>query len=174
MTLRLHNLLVSNSSFVPQAASSEIASFLTGTTFQSVLSDPIADPSKTQRILLVSGKLYYELVKERGTRQLENEVAIIRVEELCPFPFAHLKSTLQPFFQQGSNPRIAWVQEEAENQGGWPHAMPRLLNTLKGMGLRGKGVDVEYVGREPSEVPAVGVGKLHAAQNAAILKGAFE
>jgi probable 2-oxoglutarate dehydrogenase E1 component DHKTD1 len=134
----------------------------------------MADQSKTQRILLVSGKLYYELVKERAARRLENEVAIIRVEELCPFPFARLKSTLQPFFQQGSNPRIAWVQEEAENQGGWPHVMPRLLNTLKGVGLQGKGVDVEYVGREPSEVPAVGFGKLHAAQNVSVLKGAFD
>lgn len=150
-----------------------MASFLPGTAFQPVLSDPVADPSKTRRILFVSGKLYYELVKERAARQLEKDVAIVRVEELCPFPFAQIKSILYPFFQQGSSPSIAWVQEEAENQGAWPHAMPRLLSTMKGMGLYGKGIEVEYVGREPSEVPAVGISKIHAAQNVAILEGAF-
>lgn len=153
------------------AASSDIGEFLPGTTFQPVLADPLADPNTTRRVLLVSGKLYYELVKERATRGLEKEVAIIRLEELCPFPFAHVKATLEPYFRSRSNPTIAWVQEEAQNQGAWPHVMPRLMNTLKDEGNR---MEVEYVGREASEVPAVGVGKIHAAQNAAILKEAFE
>lgn len=145
-----------------------------GTTFQPILTDPLANPETTQRIILVSGKLYYDLVKERTTRSLEKEVAIIRVEELCPFPFAHIKSVLKTFFRDGSGPSIAWVQEEAQNQGAWPHVMPRLMNVLKEFRVNGSGVEVEYIGREPSEVPAVGVGKVHAAQSAGILKEAFE
>jgi len=113
-------------------------------------------------------------MKERTTRQLEKEVAIIRVEELCPFPFDLIKSALQPFYRGDSNPRIIWVQEEAENQGAWPHVMPRLMNTLKQMGIHLKGVDLEYVGREASDVPAVGIAKVHTAQSAAILNEAFE
>lgn len=105
---------------------------------------------------------------------MEKEVAIVRLEELCPFPFESIKATLEPFFNNNKNssgPRIVWAQEESQNQGAWPHVMPRLASVLKDMG---ESKEVFYVGRDPREVPAVGVGKMHAAEVERIMKGAFE
>lgn len=129
----------------------------------------VGNSQEVTQVLLVSGKLYYDLVKERATRHLES-VAIVRVEELCPFPFAALKSILKQTISS-PNVRIKWVQEEAQNQGAWPHSMPRLQSVLNDLGWEGK--SVAFVGRPPSEVPAVGIGKLHASQLLDIMNRAF-
>ncbi|KAG8775366.1 hypothetical protein FRC15_000597 [Serendipita sp. 397] len=152
------------------AASSRIEDFLPGTSFRAVLPDSSVSPPQVRRVILVSGKLYYDLVKERTARGLDETVAIIRVEELCPFPFADIKETLAPFLDSGANNQIVWVQEEAQNQGAWTHFMPRLQNLFMEAGWRN---DVNYVGRPASEVPAVGVAKIHSAQVSQIMENAF-
>jgi probable 2-oxoglutarate dehydrogenase E1 component DHKTD1 len=147
-----------------------MADFLPGTTFKPVLPDTGVNPANVDRVLLVSGKQYYDLVKERTNRGLEKEVAIIRLEELCPFPFSTLQTVLEPFLKKKT--RIVWVQEESQNQGSWPHVMPRLSNMLRDVvGWEGR---VGYVGREAREVPAVGIGKMNAAEVEEIMRNAFE
>lgn len=153
------------------AASSNLSDFLPGTAFQPVIPDVEVSPSNTQRILIVSGKLYHDLVKERAARGLDETVAILRVEELCPFPFTAIRDTLSPYIEEGGELEVLWVQEESQNQGAWPHVMPRLQRVLRDMGYTR---EVSYVGREPSEVPAVGVPKVHAQEVARLFKGAFE
>ena len=148
-----------------------MSDFLPGTTFQSVIPDAAITPSNVQRVLIVSGKLYYDLVKERTARGLDDTIAILRLEELCPFPFSVMKDALLPFLQESKGVKVVWVQEESQNQGAWPHVMPRLQSVLRDIGCAG---EVSYVGREPSEVPAVGVGKVHAQEVARLLKDAFE
>lgn len=58
-----------------------------GTSFKHVLSDPYAQPTNVKKVLLCSGKVYYDLVIERKEQQLEDKIAIIRIEQLCPFPY---------------------------------------------------------------------------------------
>jgi probable 2-oxoglutarate dehydrogenase E1 component DHKTD1 len=150
-----------------------MADFLPGTTFKPVIPDTTVDPANVNRVILVSGKLYYDLVKERANRGLEKNVAIIRLEELCPFPFSTLQTVLEPSLKKSSKKtRVVWVQEESQNQGAWPHVMPRLSNILGDViGWEGR---LEYVGREAREVPAVGIGKIHVSEVEEIIRGAFE
>lgn len=150
-----------------------MADFLPATTFKPVLPDTAVDTANVDRVLLVSGKLYYDLVKERANRGVDKNVAIIRLEELCPFPFFTLQTVLEPFLRNSSTKtRVVWVQEESQNQGAWPHVMPRLSNMLGDViGWEGR---IGYVGREAREVPAVGIGKMHAAEVEEIIRGAFE
>lgn len=58
-----------------------------GTSFKHVLSDPFVQPGNVKKVLLCSGKVYYDLIIERKEKQLEDKIAIIRIEQLCPFPY---------------------------------------------------------------------------------------
>ncbi|KAF9479328.1 dehydrogenase E1 and transketolase domain-containing protein 1 [Pholiota conissans] len=151
------------------AASSSLSDISEGTCFQPVLADPIADEDSVRRIALVSGKLYYDLVKEREARSLNNSIAFIRIEELAPFPFSALYEVL---IKYGSAHEIMWVQEEPRNQGAFGHARERIASVLEGM--RWDDLTLEYVGRDESAVPAPGVGKLYQKQQRALLDRVFE
>src|SRR5258707_14618529 len=105
---------------IRQAASSSLSQLEKPYTFKPVLPDPLVGASRAERVILVSGKLYYDLVKEREVRGLGERVAIVRVEELCPFPFEALRQVLS-----GVTSDVRWVQEEPRNQGAWTHVCPR-------------------------------------------------
>jgi len=129
--------------------------------FKPVLPDPVVGASHAKRVILVSGKLYYDLVKEREVRGLGERVAIVRVEELCPFPFEELGQVLR-----GVTGDVRWVQEEPCNQGAWTHIYPRVAHVFK--------KPPEYHGRVVDAVPAPGVGKLYGKQQEMVVKGAFD
>ncbi|KAF5310667.1 hypothetical protein D9619_007724 [Psilocybe cf. subviscida] len=152
------------------AASSSITDLEPGTRFQPVLDDPVANKSQTKRVLLLSGKAYYELVKERETRGLTNTVALVRLEELAPFPFAQLKDTLQLY---GNDAEVVWFQEEPRNQGPYTHVAGRVLDVLQKLG-RWDGKPLQYIGRKESAVPAPGIGKMYQEQQRNVLTAAFE
>ena len=127
-----------------------------------------------ERVLLLSGKLYYDLVKERAQRGLNNKVAIIRIEEISPFPYQLLVEVLRKY--SGSHSEVFWVQEEPRNQGAWPHVYPRISSVLKevqGSNVKGSVDRIHYVGRKEDAVPAVGVGKIFRQQQAMLLDSAF-
>lgn len=130
-------------------------------TFNPVLADPLVGASHAKRVILVSGKLYYDLVKEREVRGLSERVAIVRIEELCPFPFEALRQVLS-----GMTCDVRWVQEEPCNQGAWTHVHPRAAQILEKR--------LEYHGRGEDAVPAPGVGKLYREQQEMVVKGAFD
>ena len=136
-----------------------------GTRFQPVLADPIADPSQVQRIVLLSGKIYYELIKERQARNLDNAVAFIRIEEISPFPFKELVEVLDRYGGGSAAKECYFVQEEPRNQGVWPHVKERVEVVLGG---------VMYRGRKESAVPAPGIGRMYAAQQKRVIELAFE
>lgn len=129
--------------------------------FNPVLADPLVGASHAKRVILVSGKLYYDLVKEREARGLGERVAIVRIEELCPFPFEALRRVLS-----GVTCDVRWVQEEPRNQGAWTHVYPRAAQILEKR--------PEYHGRGEDAVPAPGVGKLYREQQDMVVKGAFD
>ncbi|CAE6523813.1 unnamed protein product [Rhizoctonia solani] len=151
-----------------EAAACTLADMDVGTEFQPVLADPTVAPgSAVSRVLVVSGKIYYDLVRERKDRGLEN-VPIVRIEEIAPFPFTVLEEVLGGYVNEGTE--VLWVQEESRNQGAWPHIEGRINEVLKGLNT---GSRVRYIGRRESPVPAVGVGSWHKAESAKLFNDAF-
>ncbi|KAI9449669.1 dehydrogenase E1 and transketolase domain-containing protein 1 [Lactarius psammicola] len=142
------------------AASSSLSDLEELQTFQPVLRDPLVEAHHAERVVLVSGKLYYDLVKEREARGLQERVALVRLEELCPFPFDVLREVLR-----GAG-EVRWVQEEPRNQGAWTHVAPRVAQVL--------GRPLVYHGRHEDAVPAPGVGRLYRTQQEAVIKEAYE
>ncbi|KAF7299554.1 2-oxoglutarate dehydrogenase E1 component mitochondrial [Mycena chlorophos] len=145
------------------AASSSLRDLEPGTSFQPVLRDTV-DNKSAKRVILMTGKIYYELLKERQARSLDDSVALIRVEELAPFPFSELREVLGEYTQAED---IFWLQEEPRNQGAWPHVAERLASVVKGR-------PVVYKGRKESALPAPGIGKLYGVQQKAVIGSAFE
>ena len=139
------------------------------TRFEPVLDDQISDTSKVDRVVLLTGKLYYDLVKERQARKLSERVALIRLEELSPFPFDGLHTALKRYTKAKE---IIWVQEEPRNQGAFTHVEPR-VNSLLAQKWKTK-VRIGYRGREEDAVPATGTGVLYKVQQERVLKSAFE
>lgn len=135
-----------------------------GSQFSPVLSDIWAPSQDLRKILLVSGKVYYDLVKEIEAASLQNQIRLIRIEELCPFPFALLASTLRDIAEassaSGSDIEVAWVQEEARNQGAYGYVAHRIPAVFDALGWSGS--KLSFVGRRQMEVPAVGAASLHA------------
>jgi len=142
------------------AASSSLSDLEERQTFQPVLRDPLVEAHHAERVVLVSGKLYYDLVKEREARGLGERVALVRLEELCPFPFDALREVLR-----GAG-EVRWVQEEPRNQGAWTHVAARAAQVL--------GRPLVYHGRREDAVPAPGVGKLYRIQQEAVINGVYE
>ena len=139
------------------------------TRFKPVLDDPMTDTSKVDRVVLLTGKLYYDLIKERQTRNLSDRVALIRLEELSPFPFEELHAILKRYTKAR---QIVWVQEEPKNQGAFTYIEPR-VNNLLAEALKTK-FRIGYRGRDEDAVPASGTGVIYKAQQEKVLKSAFE
>jgi probable 2-oxoglutarate dehydrogenase E1 component DHKTD1 len=119
-------------------------------------------------VILLSGKLYYDLVRERQTRGLDSRVCLIRIEELSPFPFAELDQTLGRYSNANE---VYWVQEEPKNQGAFTHVEPRINSLLVDKLKFGK--RLIYHGREADSVPAPGIGRRYAAQQEKVMHEAF-
>jgi 2-oxoglutarate decarboxylase len=151
-----------------KAAVSDIRDF-TEVKFRSVLEEPnyedgIGDRGKVRRILLTSGKLYYELVARKAKND-RDDVAIVRIEQLAPLPKRRLGETLDRY------PNVAeffWVQEEPANQGAWPRfglELPELLPD-KLTGLR-------RISRRAMSAPSSGSSRVHAVEQQEIIDLAF-
>ncbi len=120
--------------------------------FRALLGDAeVGDRTAVSRVLLCSGKVFYDLRAARGERK-EARVAIVRVEQLYPFPAEALRSVLADY---SSAREFVWVQEEAKNMGAWTFLQPRLAELLPG------GARLRYAGRAPSASPATGSAAVH-------------
>jgi 2-oxoglutarate dehydrogenase E1 component len=116
-----------------------------------------------KRIVLCSGKVYYELLQKRREQKLDN-VAIIRIEQLYPFPEAELRSLLEQYPQAKD---VIWCQEEPKNQGAWYCSQHHLIAALSPQQT------LSYAGREASASPAVGLPSLHMKQQTALVDQAL-
>lgn len=113
-----------------QLAVSSLADMAPGTMFQPVLKDAsIKDASQVEKVVFLSGKFYYDLVKERQNRGLDDKVALIRVEELSPFPKDALAKEIEKY--SGAH-EFVWCQEEPQNAGAYAFMAPRLAQLLPG------------------------------------------
>ena len=138
---------------------------LTDGQFQLVLNDPaIQDPQSIRRVLLCSGKVYYELLQAREERR-STHIAIIRLEQLYPFPEWNLSEMLGSFSRAEE---IFWVQEEPQNMGAWNFISRHIAHTVH------FGRDFRYVGRPERASPASGSLKLYRKEQQALVSEAFE
>jgi len=149
----------------PKAAS-HVDEFVTGR-FKELIDDPvaIANPESVRRVVICSGKVYYDLKEERERRLDEarlGEVAIIRLEQLYPWPESQIIEMLARY---GSTQDIVWCQEEPQNMGPWTFIWPRIQPML-GEGGR----SLRYAGRQESASPATGSLRVHKAQLAEFLE----
>jgi 2-oxoglutarate dehydrogenase E1 component len=133
--------------------------------FEPVLDDGAASPSRVRRIVMVSGKLYYDLLKARED-QKKDEVALVRLEEIYPFPAADLRRV---FGRYSGSAEIVWAQEEPRNMGAWRFVRDQFLDGA----LRDLGRMPRYVGREESASPAPGSHKRHVTEQDAIVADAL-
>ena len=149
-------------------AVSPLAEMAEGTRFQYILpeTDPIAPPDQIKRVVICSGKVYYDLLQERRAKAIQ-DVAIIRMEQFFPFPENTLGRVLAPY----ANAEIVWCQEEPENMGGWHFVDRRIEKVLRRLG--NKAERPIYVGREEAASPATGLARTHAAQQAALAAAAL-
>lgn len=146
---------------------SPLENFLEGTTFRTVIGDTVAraDNSSVKRVIMCAGQVYYDLAKAREERGLENEIAIVRAEQLYPFPYAEAAEELAKFPQATE---IMWAQEEPKNQGAWYQTRHRLE------ALATHGQKVIFAGRPSSASPAVGYMSKHNAQLKQLIDDALQ
>ena len=115
------------------------------------------------KVVLCSGKVYYDLLEKRRELDLKH-VAIVRIEQLYPFPTDALVTILQQYPQATS---IVWCQEEPQNQGVWFSSQHHIRECLKPNQV------LLYAGREFAAAPAVGSHQLHVAQQEALINQAL-
>ena len=149
-------------------AVSPLIDFSNGSKFRPVLGeiDTIAAPAEVKRVVLCSGKVYYDLLAERREQGI-TDVAIMRLEQLYPFPDKPLAFALKPF----SKAQVVWCQEEPENMGAWNFLDRRIERVLTA--LKHKAKRPSYVGRRAAASPATGLARVHAAEQAALVKAAL-
>ena len=126
--------------------------------FCEVYGDDYADPKAVKRVILCSGKVYYDLLHKQQENK-RKDVAIIRLEQLFPWPQKQLEKELKKY----KTPKIVWAQEEPENMGCWAY----VLRVYK------DNIDV-LSSRKASSSPATGYAKMHRKEQAEIVKKAFE
>ena len=136
---------------------SPVAEFTSGR-FREVLGDDFADAKKVKRVLLCSGKVYYDLLEEQRTSN-RTDVAIVRVEQLHPFPKMQLAAELAKY----PKAKRYWVQEEPENMGYWNYLLRFMRRELE-----------DVVSRKPSASPATGYNKIHVQEQKDLVARAFD
>lgn len=122
-----------------------------------------------KRIVFCSGKVFYELHAAREKLGLENVIAIVRMEQLAPFPFDLVCRELRRY----PNAQVMWCQEEPMNMGGYMHINPRMETCLREVGRSVDGC-VPYAGRNPSAATATGFGEVHAQEQARLISQALD
>ncbi len=142
---------------------------LSESSFQTVIDDPLtsADPGRVERVLLSFGKVFYDLLAERELLKgdASERIALVRVEELYPWPEARLREIFSAY---SNAQRVFWVQEEPRNMGAWTFVRDRLSD------LVAENIRLEYAGREASASTATGSMRVHRSEQAMLVADAFE
>lgn len=152
-----------------KACVSKLTEFGPGTSFHRVLWDNaqlegrLAKDEDIRRVVLCSGKVYFDLEAERDARGIK-DVYIMRVEQIYPFPFHAVNTELSRF----PNAEVVWCQEEPENNGSWFFLDRRIERVLEELDHK-PNKRPRYIGRAPGAAPATGIAKRHAAEQKALV-----
>jgi len=147
-------------------ARSPLTEMAEGTSFQRVLPDKGAcsvQPDAVKKLIMCTGKVYYDLVNEREKLGLNDQIAITRIEQVSPFPFDLVQAELGKY----PNADISWVQEEHKNHGYWDYVQARIETACK------DDRRASYVGRATSSSPATGNKKTHVTEQTKLMKDAM-
>lgn len=147
-----------------------------GVRFKRVIMDanvtdrsPNPPPETTvKRVVLCSGKVYYEIAAERDKQGLQSQVHVVRVEQLAPFPFDLIMRELKRY----PNAEIMWAQEEPMNMGAYLHIQPRLMRCMEAVGRELPG-RIPYAGRPTMAATATGFGEVHAQEQSDLINKAL-
>jgi len=139
-----------------------------GTCFHRLIeeSDPLTVDAQVRRVVLCSGKVYFDLRHARRERKID-DIAILRLEQLYPFPARSLAEALKRY----QNAEIVWCQEEPENMGAWSFADRRIEKVLASLDIKAK--RARYVGRPEAAATATGLLKRHNAEQARLIAEAL-
>ena len=122
--------------------------------FKNVIADPIIEATAAKRVVLCSGKVYYHMLEEREARGI-TDIALVRLEQLYPFPDLELEEVLKPYTNIND---IIWCQEEPMNQGAWYSSQHHMRHVMQRTHPQ---LHLSYVGRESSAAPAAGYMSVH-------------
>ena len=147
---------------------SRLAEMAKGSSFHRVIGETaaIAADEAVRRVVLCSGKVYFDLLKARAAAG-DDRVALVRVEQLYPFPFNTLARTLGRW----RNAEIVWCQEEPQNMGAWNFAERRIAQVLAGLDIAAE--RPRFVGRAEAASPATGLFKRHVEEQAQLVGAAL-
>jgi 2-oxoglutarate dehydrogenase E1 component len=149
-------------------AAAKLSELGPGTFFRRTIdeTDPLVEDQKVMRVVLCSGKVYYDLRQARRERKIR-DVAIVRVEQLYPFPAKALADSIGRYKYAD----VVWCQEEPQNMGAWNFVDRRIEQVLAG--LDGKAKRARYVGRPEAASTATGLLKRHNAEQAKLVDEAL-
>ena len=139
---------------------------LTDGSFSCVIDDNVKNKNNVKKLVMCSGKVFYDLLKERNNKNID-DIAIVRIEQLYPFPYDDLEEILTKY---ENVEEFIWCQEEPLNQGAWfshRHRIQRVLDRFN------KDDEVSLVSRPAAAAPAVGLMKLHLQQQKELIKEAI-
>ena len=152
---------------------SKISEFVSKSSFHRVLEDDaykkennlisLKKDNQIYKVVMCSGKIYYDLIEEREKAKINN-IVFIRLEQLYPFPAKTLARVLKKF----KNAKFVWCQEEPKNMGAWNTVRNYIERTLEMINLRN--INIKYVGRSASSTTATGNSNKHLAQQKEILE----
>jgi 2-oxoglutarate dehydrogenase E1 component len=132
--------------------------------YQPFIADQeVEDKSNIDRLIICSGKVYYDLYKQRQEEELDN-VATVRLEQFYPFPNQDVSDIFEEYDHVED---VVWCQEEPKNMGGWTFVAPRIMQELQ------EGQNLRYVGRQASASPAAGQKKVHKAEQDKLINEAL-
>jgi 2-oxoglutarate dehydrogenase E1 component len=151
-------------------AVSRLEDFGPNARFQRVLADTgNVDPAKVTRLVLCSGKVYYDLLEAREAAD-KRDVYILRLEQLYPYPGEAIEQALKAMPKVSS---VVWAQEEPRNQGAWRFIEPLLEETLAVVGGKSTPRRATYAGRPAAAATATGIASRHAAEQARLVNDAL-
>jgi 2-oxoglutarate dehydrogenase E1 component len=139
-------------------AVSSIDEMVTGTRFREIIDDPYVDKNKVKKVVVCTGKIYYDLLEEQQQSE-RKDVAVVRMEQLYPLPVKQLRELIASY-PKGA--QWCWAQEEPRNMGAWNYIL-RVITE----------VELTYYGRKPSATPASGYAKIHNQEQQEIIDLAF-
>jgi 2-oxoglutarate dehydrogenase E1 component len=149
-------------------ATSTLVEFTGESRFRTVIPeiDPIVPAPDVRRVVLCSGKVYYDLLAERREQGIR-DVALVRLEQLYPFP----DRSLPPVLAAYPRAKVVWCQEEPQNMGAWHFIDRRIEGVLERLDVAAR--RPAYVGRAEAASPATGLAKIHASEQAALVRAAL-
>ncbi|CAF3244215.1 unnamed protein product [Rotaria socialis] len=153
------------------ACRSTFDEMLPGTSFKRIYPEEgvaSENPADVKKIIFCSGKTYYDLVDARKNNQLESQVAIVRIEQICPFPFDLIREELEKY----KNAKLCFAQEEHKNMGSYSFCKPRLACLLRSMNDE-RAAEVNYAGRDSAASTAAGIKSSHYMEQKTYMKEAM-